>query len=153
VEYRVLGPIEVRVDGRPVAVGGPKPRALLALLLLNAGRVVPTSEVIEALWGGHPPTSGATRVHGVVSELRAALGRAGMAPGPLGTRPHGYLLTPADGELDLDVFERRLAEARRWLGWRPRSPVPRPPGWRSAGWWSSRSSPRSSWRSAATPPW
>jgi DNA-binding SARP family transcriptional activator len=112
VEYRVLGPIEVRVDGRPVAVGGPKPRALLALLLLNAGRVVPTSEVIEALWGGHPPTSGATRVHGVVSELRAALGRAGMAPGPLGTRPHGYLLTPADGELDLDVFERRLAEAR-----------------------------------------
>jgi len=112
VEYRVLGPVEVRVDGRPVAVGGPKPRALLALLLLHAGRVVPTSEVLEALWGGHPPASGATRVHGVVSELRAALGRAGMASGPLATRPHGYQLTAADGDLDLDVFEGRLAQAR-----------------------------------------
>jgi tetratricopeptide (TPR) repeat protein len=47
-----------------------------------------------------------------VSELRAALARAGVAPGPLGTRPHGYLLATADGELDLDAFERRLAEAR-----------------------------------------
>jgi DNA-binding SARP family transcriptional activator/tetratricopeptide (TPR) repeat protein len=112
VEYRVLGPVEVRVDGRPVAVGGPKPRALLALLLLHAGRVVPTSEVLEALWGGDPPASGATRVHGVVSELRAALGRAGVAPGPLATHPHGYRLTPAGGELDLDAFEQRLAAAR-----------------------------------------
>jgi DNA-binding SARP family transcriptional activator/tetratricopeptide (TPR) repeat protein len=112
VEYRVLGPIEVWVGGGPVAVGGPKPRALLALLLLNAGRVVPTSEVIEALWGDHPPASGATRVHGVVSELRAALGRAGMAPGPLATHPHGYLLTLDDGELDMDAFERRLGEAQ-----------------------------------------
>jgi DNA-binding SARP family transcriptional activator len=112
VEYRVLGPIELRVDGRPVAVGGPKPRALLALLLLNAGRVVPTSEVIEALWGDHPPASGATRVHGVVSELRAALARAGMAPGPLATHPHGYLLTLDGGELDVDDFEGRLGEAQ-----------------------------------------
>jgi DNA-binding SARP family transcriptional activator len=49
VEYRILGPVEVRVDGRPVPVGGPKPRALLVLLLLNADRVVLTDQVLEAL--------------------------------------------------------------------------------------------------------
>jgi hypothetical protein len=58
MEYRVLGPVEVLADERPVAIGGPKPRSLLVLLLLNAGRVVPTSQVIEALWGGRPPMSG-----------------------------------------------------------------------------------------------
>jgi DNA-binding SARP family transcriptional activator len=69
MEYRVLGPVEVLADGRPVVIGGPKPRSLLVLLLLNAGRVVPTTQVIEALWGGRPPMSGATRVQGVVSQL------------------------------------------------------------------------------------
>jgi DNA-binding SARP family transcriptional activator len=49
VEYRVLGPVQVHVEGKPAAVGGPKPRALLALLLLNPDRVVPTSQIIEAL--------------------------------------------------------------------------------------------------------
>jgi DNA-binding SARP family transcriptional activator len=110
VEYRVLGPVEVRVDGRPVAVGGPKPRSLLALLLLNANRVVPTAQLIEALWGGTPPMSGATRVQGLVSELRASFARAGVADGPVATHPHGYLLTVGDGELDLDAFERRRVE-------------------------------------------
>jgi DNA-binding SARP family transcriptional activator/tetratricopeptide (TPR) repeat protein len=116
VEYRVLGPVQVHVEGKPAAVGGPKPRALLALLLLNPDRVVPTSQIIEALWGGHPPASGATRVHGVVSELRAAFARAGVVPAPIGTHPHGYLFTVTDGQLDLHAFERRLAEARTAAG-------------------------------------
>jgi DNA-binding SARP family transcriptional activator/Tfp pilus assembly protein PilF len=112
MEYRVLGPVEVLADGRPVAIGGPKPRSLLVLLLLNAGRVVPTSQVIEALWGGRPPRSGATRVQGVVSQLRASLARAGVTGSPIATRPPGYLLTVGDGELDLEVFERRCGDAR-----------------------------------------
>jgi DNA-binding SARP family transcriptional activator/tetratricopeptide (TPR) repeat protein len=116
VEYRVLGPVEVLVDGRPVALGGPKPRALLTLLLLNANRVVPTARLIEALWGGRPPASGATRVQGVVSQLRASLAEAGAAPGPITTHPQGYLLKVADGELDLDVFERRRDEGRAASG-------------------------------------
>jgi hypothetical protein len=49
---------EVLADGRPVAIGGPKPPSLLVLLLLNAGRAVPSGQVIEALWGGRPPLSG-----------------------------------------------------------------------------------------------
>ena len=112
MEYRVLGPVEVLADGRPVAIGGPKPRSLLVLLLLNAGRVVPTSQVIEALWGGRPPMSGATRVQGVVSQLRASFARAGVTGGPIATRPPGYLLTVGDGELDLEVFERRCGDGR-----------------------------------------
>jgi DNA-binding SARP family transcriptional activator len=112
MEYRVLGPVEVLADGRPVAIGGPKPRSLLVLLLLNAGRVVPTTQVIEALWGGRPPRSGATRVQGVVSQLRASLARVGVAGSPIATHPHGYLLTVGDDELDLEVFERRYGEGR-----------------------------------------
>jgi DNA-binding SARP family transcriptional activator len=112
VEYRVLGPVEVRVAGRPVAIGGPKPRSLLALLLLNANRVVPTAQVMEALWGGRPPATGATRVQGVVSQLRAALARAGLSPSPITTHPHGYLLGVATGQLDLEVFERQRGQAR-----------------------------------------
>jgi DNA-binding SARP family transcriptional activator/tetratricopeptide (TPR) repeat protein len=116
VEYRILGPVEVRVDGRPVPVGGPKPRALLVLLLLNANRVVPTAQVLEALWGGRPPASGPTRVQGVVSELRAALAAGGVEPGPVATLGPGYRLAVRDGQLDLDAFERGLREAERAAG-------------------------------------
>jgi DNA-binding SARP family transcriptional activator len=112
MEYRVLGPVEVLADGRPIAIGGPKPRSLLVLLLLNAGRVVLTTQVIEALWGGRPPMSGATRVQGVVSQLRASFARAGVAGSPIATHPHGYRLTVGDGELDLEVFERRYGDGR-----------------------------------------
>jgi hypothetical protein len=89
MEYRVLGPVEVLADGRPVAIGGPKPRSLLVLLLLNAGRVVPTTQVIEALWGGRPPMSGATRVQGVVSQLRASFGPSSTTASPTASRVMG----------------------------------------------------------------
>jgi DNA-binding SARP family transcriptional activator/tetratricopeptide (TPR) repeat protein len=112
MRYGILGTFEVWAGGRPVPIGGPKPRALLALLLLNAGRVVPTSQILEALWAGRPPASGATRVQGLVAQVRASLARAGVLPGPIGTHPDGYLLTVGDGELDLDAFERRLRQAR-----------------------------------------
>jgi SARP family transcriptional regulator, regulator of embCAB operon len=104
VEYRILGPVEVLVDGRPLPVGGPKARALLVLLLLNANRVVPTAQVLEALWGGRPPASGPTRVQGVVSELRAALAAGGVEPDPVATHGPGYRLAVGDGQLDLDAF-------------------------------------------------
>jgi DNA-binding SARP family transcriptional activator len=94
MEYRVLGPVEVLAEGRPVAIGGPKPRSLLVLLLLNAGRVVPSGQVLEALWGGRPPRSGATRVQGVVSQLRASFARAGVSGGPI-RHPPAWL--PAHG--------------------------------------------------------
>jgi DNA-binding SARP family transcriptional activator len=55
VEFWVLGPLEVRIDGRPLALGGPKQRALLALLLLNGNEVVSRDRLIDSLWGERAP--------------------------------------------------------------------------------------------------
>ena len=50
MEFRVLGPLEALVDGAQVKLGGPRPRAVLAVLLLHAGQVVPTSRLIDEVW-------------------------------------------------------------------------------------------------------
>ena len=62
VEYRVLGPLEALVGGRPAALGAPRQRALLALLLTQPNRVVSTSRLIDTLWGEEPPASEANLV-------------------------------------------------------------------------------------------
>ena len=55
MDVRVLGPVEASAAGRPIALGGGKPRALLALLALNAGSAVSAARLIEGLWGERPP--------------------------------------------------------------------------------------------------
>ena len=54
-EFRLLGPLEVVVDGRLVSLGGEKPRALLAVLLLERNRTISTERLVDALWGDRPP--------------------------------------------------------------------------------------------------
>jgi predicted ATPase/DNA-binding SARP family transcriptional activator len=106
VEYRVLGPLEVRgVDG-PLPLGGPKQRAVLALLLLNANRVVGRERLIHELWGDEPPETAATTVQVYVSRLRKVL-----PSDVLQTRPPGYVLTVDPEEIDLLRFERLVAES------------------------------------------
>jgi DNA-binding SARP family transcriptional activator len=105
IEFRVLGPLEVLVDGRPVTIGGPKPRTLLALLLLHAGRAVPVERIVDELWTT-APAGAAQSVQMHVSRLRRALPRAGA----LVTRPAGYALELDPAQLDLHAFEA-LAEA------------------------------------------
>ena len=107
MEFRILGPVEVRDDGRVVRLGGGKQRAVLALLLLNANRVVASERMIELLWGERPPATAATALHGHISSLRKALG-----PDVIATRPPGYVLETGIGELDLERFERLRAEGR-----------------------------------------
>src|SRR5215216_6631432 len=107
MEFRILGPVEVRDDGRVVRLGGGKQRAVLALLLLNANRVVASERMIELLWGERPPPTAATALHGHISTLRKALG-----PDVIATRPPGYVLETAIGELDLERFEWLHAEGR-----------------------------------------
>src|SRR5215218_5904948 len=107
MEFRILGPVEVRDDGRVVRLGGGKQRAVLALLLLNANRVVASERMIELLWGERPPPTAATALHGHISTLRKALG-----PDVIATRPPGYVLETAIGELDLERFEWLWAEGR-----------------------------------------
>ncbi|MFJ9818822.1 BTAD domain-containing putative transcriptional regulator [Streptomyces sp. NPDC101151] len=90
------------------AIGSPKVRALLAALLLEAGRVVSVESLKDALWGGAPPVSAQASLHNHVTRLRRLLDD----PERLRAVAPGYLLRVDDGELDVHVFDARVAEAR-----------------------------------------
>ena len=109
-EFRLLGPLEAVVDGAPVSLGAEKPRALLALLLLNRNRVVPTERLVDELWGEEPPARATKALQVYVSQLRKALG-----PERLVTRPPGYELRVDEEELDVARFESLAAAAREQL--------------------------------------
>jgi DNA-binding SARP family transcriptional activator len=104
LDFRLLGPIEVRSGGEPLPLGGPKQRALLALLLVEAGRAVSTDRIVDALWGEHPPRTAQTSLQNFVSQLRKLLG-----PEVLVTKPPGYLLRARP---DADRVHELVAEAR-----------------------------------------
>lgn len=110
MEFRILGPLEVVSDGQPLAVAGGRPRALLAMLLLNANRTVARERLIDGLWGDTVPESGAKMVQIYVSHLRRVL-----PPSMLRTRPPGYLLELDPERLDLNRFLRLAAEGRAAL--------------------------------------
>jgi DNA-binding SARP family transcriptional activator len=110
VEFRVLGPVEAVVEGRSVPLPAAKPRALLAVLLLNRNRVVPVSELIDDLWSEEPPETVTKALQVYVSQLRKAIGADRVL-----TKPPGYSLRVDEGELDLDVFERLVLEGRERL--------------------------------------
>jgi DNA-binding SARP family transcriptional activator len=112
LEFRILGPLEVWRDGAQLRVGGPRQRALLALLLCNANRVVSREQLVDELMGDQPPDSAERMLHVQISRLRKALDSDGDQPRLL-ARPPGYLVRVEAGELDLQEFEGRLAEARR----------------------------------------
>lgn len=87
MEFRILGPLEVRAGGAPVVVGGPKPRALLAALLLRPGAVVSTDRLVAAVWSNdEPPRDAVGALRAYLSRLRTVLQplRAGSA---CATRP------------------------------------------------------------------
>ncbi|NGY58993.1 hypothetical protein G7043_08640 [Lentzea sp. NEAU-D13] len=112
-EYRVLGPLEVLLDGEPVAVPAGRGRVLLATLLLRANRFVSVDELVERVWEGQPPDL--DRAHKtlqtVVMRLRQALGEANCVRTELG----GYLAEVAPEQLDLARF-RRLVEEQEFEG-------------------------------------
>src|SRR5215212_3863850 len=111
MDFRILGPIEVLDEGRTVALGGAKQRALLAVLVLHANETLSTDRLIEELWGEHPPATAAKTVQVHVSRLRKALG-AGAGEGSAGvvTRDHGYELRLALENLDSYRFERLVGD-------------------------------------------
>ena len=77
MEFGILGPVEAWRDGREVRLGGPKPRALVAMLLLADNDVVSRDRLIDGIWGGRPPSSAAHTLDDHVSRLRKALGPTG----------------------------------------------------------------------------
>ncbi|MBQ0993271.1 AAA family ATPase, partial [Micromonospora sp. H61] len=113
---RVLGPLEVEVDtGGPVDLGGPRQRAVLALLLAARGEVVSVGQMIEDLWRGDPPPRAIASLQAYVSHLRRLLEPARERRAParvLVTAPPGYALRLPVDAVDAGRFETLLAEAR-----------------------------------------
>jgi DNA-binding SARP family transcriptional activator len=118
VDFRILGPIEV-VDGdHRLALGGPKQRALLAMLLLHANEVVASDRLIDELWGEEGREDGIRALQVAVSRLRRALepGLAkGARSGAVLTRSPGYLLRVEEQRLDVKRFEALLRRGQRAL--------------------------------------
>ena len=111
MEFRILGPLEARADGRVVEISGAKRRALLAVLALQANRPVSVERLAVALWGEDAPPGAVKAVQVAVSRLRRALGDDAV----LETTPAGYRLVIGPDELDLERFERALAAGREAL--------------------------------------
>jgi DNA-binding SARP family transcriptional activator len=105
VEFRILGPVDALDEGRALPIGGPRQRALLALLLLNANEIVSSARLIDELWTAERPKDPPTALQNQVSRLRKAL------DGRLIGRSHGYVMRVEPGELDLERFRSLVAEA------------------------------------------
>jgi YVTN family beta-propeller protein len=108
IEFRSLGSLEVVEDDRPLPLGSPKQRALLAVLLIHRRETVSVERLIDELWGEHAPASAMKNVQGYVSNLRKVLGEEMLI-----TRGRGYLLQAGAAETDVDRFESLVSEGRR----------------------------------------
>ena len=103
VDFKLLGPLEILVDGQPRPLGSPAEKAVLAVLLLAAGRTVPRESLVDALWGEAPPNNPANAVQGRISRLRRALTDIGLSDRLIVARGPGYVAAvdpgpSADGE-------------------------------------------------------
>jgi YVTN family beta-propeller protein len=110
VDFAVLGAIAVQRDGEDLPLGGPKQRALLAILLLNANTAVSRDRLIDGIWGERPPPTAAHTLDNYLSRLRKTLG-----DGRVSRQAPGYVLQVMSDELDLDRFELLLALGREHL--------------------------------------
>ena len=110
MDFRILGPLEVWDGGGEVSLGGRKPRALLAVLLLHPNEVVPADRLIDELWGEDSPDRAAAALRVNVSRLRKSLSQDVLT-----TRSPGYVVQVGPDELDLHRFERLVDEGRGLL--------------------------------------
>ncbi|MEW5625475.1 BTAD domain-containing putative transcriptional regulator [Streptomyces hydrogenans] len=117
MQFRLLGPMEVLDDGRPVGLGGAKQRATLGFLLLHPNKVVPTSRLLSALWeGDEAPVTARKILQNAVYGLRGALASGRGANGPaapaLLTRPPGYMMRVDPEQVDLHHFHTLAGRGR-----------------------------------------
>jgi DNA-binding SARP family transcriptional activator len=118
LDFRILGPLEVRAGGDRLPLGGAKQRAALAFLLVHANEPVSPDRLIDALWGELPPGTAKTALQGYVTQLRRLLepSRKQRASGEvLLTTPAGYVLQVAKGALDRERFEALAAQGQEAL--------------------------------------
>jgi DNA-binding SARP family transcriptional activator len=110
LELRLLGPLDATSGEGAIALGGQKPRALLAVLALEPGRVVSVDRLVEALWPGEPPETAAHAIQVYISQLRKALGAERLV-----TRAPGYVLELEPERVDIHRFARLVDEGRAAL--------------------------------------
>jgi DNA-binding SARP family transcriptional activator/tetratricopeptide (TPR) repeat protein len=111
LEFRVLGPVEIGVGERVLDAGHARQRAVLAVLLLDAGRVVPAERLIDRVWGEDPPAAVRNTLYGYVARLRSVITAAGEDGVGLSRRQGGYVLAAEPGRVDLFRFRRLVAIA------------------------------------------
>jgi DNA-binding SARP family transcriptional activator len=111
--FQLLGPIEARGERGTVVLGGTLSRSILAALLLQPNRTVPTKELIDAAWGESPPAGARTLVQNRVSTLRRILREARPEDELITTMGSGYLIQLEPGQLDVEVFTNGAASADR----------------------------------------
>ena len=108
LNIQILGPLEVSDETGPIALGGQRQRALLAVLALSPGRVVATDRLVDLLWGEGAPKTAMASLQNGIGQLRKVLGAD-----VLETRAPGYVLRIEPEQVDANRFERSLADARR----------------------------------------
>src|SRR4051794_24209961 len=117
--FRLLGGLQVERDGETIELAARRQRALLGLLLLNTGRVVPVDRLIDQLWSEQPPAAASATLQAYISQLRRVLepDRPARAPAQvLVTRDPGYSLRVEPAQLDTLNFERLAREGHAALG-------------------------------------
>ena len=113
MEFRILGPLEVRASGSSIRLAGRRLRIVLAVLLVNRHRLVPVDYLVDAVWGEDPPATARRQIQNSISALRRLLADGGATEPALVTEGTGYRLSPAAGVLDAQVFQDLVAEALR----------------------------------------
>ncbi|CAI7973847.1 hypothetical protein FRAHR75_1170002 [Frankia sp. Hr75.2] len=111
MQFGILGPLEVRsATGETIGVGGPRPRALLVMLLLNAGRVVGVEQIVAGQYGDDPPAGAVGAVQAHVSRLRRSL-----TADLIVFQGAGYRLEADPEDVDVHRFDRLSRDGRRRL--------------------------------------
>ncbi|MEV0233725.1 transcriptional regulator [Nonomuraea sp. NPDC050786] len=112
MHFKILGPIEVRTShGKPIALGRRKQRVLLAALLLNTGKAIPSQRMLDWLWGERAPATAESNLYTYISALRKVLG----VPSRIEAGSNGYVLRVAPGEIDVTLFEDLAAQGQQAL--------------------------------------
>jgi DNA-binding SARP family transcriptional activator len=114
-DFRLLGPVEARTGDTVAALGGPRQRGVLAILLLHANQVVPSERLIDLIWGESAPPTAATALQGYVSQLRKVIEPDRTAPSVIVTEGTGYVARVAPDQLDLSRFEQLVSRGRTEL--------------------------------------
>lgn len=164
IDFRLLGPLDVRVDGEPVRLGGGRQRTVLTMLLIALNRVVSVDALIEAVWGEEPPATARNQIAICVTALRKTFRTSAGVDDLIVTSHPGYILDLGEHRIDIHEVETRVRKARElaragdtvqacalftealslWRGsaldgLRADPSTTRPPGSPSSGWSCARS--------------